>query len=180
MTSTSHPHAFSRFCMHCGQRLSSAVPEGDTQRRMVCIDCGFVHSINPRPVAGTRPVREDGRVLLVRRAIEPRAGSWVFPGGFMDVGETAEEAAVRETREEALLDVTNLRLLGVYTRTGPGVVVIVYEADAIGEAGAGHETTEVAWFDPEQIPWDQLAFDSTTAALQDFLARRPARSATQS
>jgi ADP-ribose pyrophosphatase YjhB (NUDIX family) len=180
MSTTSHPHAFSRYCMHCGQRLSSAVPEGDTQRRMVCIDCGFVHYLNPRPVAGTLPIRDDGSVLLVRRAIEPRIGSWVFPGGFMDVGETAEEAAIRETREEALLDVTNLRLLGVYTRTGPGVVVIVYEADALGEGAAGHETTEVAWFAPDAIPWGDLAFDSTTAALQDFLARWKATSAAQS
>ena len=180
MSTTSHPHAFSRYCMHCGQRLSSGVPHGDTQRRMVCLDCGFVHYLNPRPVAGTLPVRPDGRVLLVRRAIEPRAGSWVFPGGFMDVGETAEEAAARETREEALLEVTNLRLLGVYTRTGPGVVVIVYEADALGEGGAGHETTEVAWFEPERIPWDELAFDSTTAALEDFVARRTAQLGTRS
>ena len=146
MVDTSHPHAFSRFCMHCGQRLTTAVPEGDTKRRFVCLDCGFVHYINPRPVAGTVPVREDGRALLVRRAIEPRAGSWVFPGGFMDVGESAEEAAARETLEEAQLEVRNLQLLGVYTRTGPGVVVIVYEAEAVGEASAGDETLEVRSF----------------------------------
>ena len=95
----SHPHSFSRFCMHCGQRLTTAIPEGDRKRRLVCFDCGFVHYINPRPVAGVIPVREDGHLLLVRRAIEPRIGSWVFPGGFMDVGETAEEAGARETRE---------------------------------------------------------------------------------
>jgi ADP-ribose pyrophosphatase YjhB (NUDIX family) len=167
-----HPHNFSRFCMHCGERLTSATPEGDTKRRLVCIDCGFVHYINPRPVAGVIPVREDGRILLVRRAIEPRLGSWVFPGGFMDVGETAEEAAARETQEEACLLVDGLSLVGVYTRVEPGVVVIVYEGMARSDAACGHETSEVGWFAPDEIPWDELAFDSTTAALEDWVARR--------
>ena len=166
---SSHPHNFSRYCMHCGQRLTSALPEGDTQRRLVCMDCGFIHYINPRPVAGTIPVRADGSVLLIRRDIEPRRGSWVFPGGYMDVGESAEAAAARETLEEAHLEVTNLRLIGVYTRIEPGVVVIVYAADPLGEAEAGHETSEIGWFLPGAIPWTELAFDSTTAALQDLL-----------
>jgi ADP-ribose pyrophosphatase YjhB (NUDIX family) len=169
---TSHPHAFSRFCMHCGQRLTSALPEGDRKRRMVCLDCGFIHYVNPRPVAGTLPVRPDGKLLLLRRAIEPRIGSWVFPGGFMDVGESAEEAAVRETMEEACLEVANLRLSGVYTRPGPGVVVIVFEAEAIGEAAVGEECSELAWFHPVEIPWHDIAFDSTEAALRDWVARR--------
>lgn len=167
-----HPHSFSRYCMHCGQRLTTAVPEGDSKRRLVCLDCGFIHYINPRPVAGTIPVREDGAILLVKRAIEPRIGTWVFPGGYMDVGETAEEAAARETREEALLEVDELSLVGVYTRTGPGVVVIVFEGRALGEGGAGEETTEVAWFAPGDIPWDELAFDSTVWALREWVSRR--------
>lgn len=169
---SSHPHSFSRFCMQCGQRLTSAVPEGDTKRRLVCIDCGFVHYINPRPVAGVIPVREDGRILLTRRDIEPRRGAWGFPGGYMDVGETVEEAAMRETLEEAHLEVADLALIGVYTRSGPGVVVIVYEAVAVGEASPGHETSEVGWFTPAEIPWDELAFDSVEWALRDFVRRR--------
>lgn len=169
----SHPHSFSRFCMHCGQRLTTAVPEGDSRRRLVCMDCGFVHYINPRPVAGTIPVRKsDGHVLLTRRAIDPRIGSWVFPGGYMDIGETAEEAATRETLEEAKLHVENLRLVGVYTRTEPGVVVIVYAAEAVGEAEAGEETSEVRWFHRDELPWDELAFDSTTWALRDWFEGR--------
>lgn len=158
--------------MQCGEPLAPRIPDGDTRERMVCIGCGFVHYLNPRPVAGVIPVRDDGRLLLVRRAIAPRAGTWVFPGGYMDLGESAEEAAVRETREEALLAVTDLALVGVYTRTAPGVVVIVYEGRALGEGGPGDETTEVAWFQPERIPWGELAFDSTHWALRDFLARR--------
>lgn len=169
---THHPHAFSRYCMHCGQRLSSAVPENDNRSRLVCLDCGFIHYINPRPVAGIIPEREDGRLLLVRRAIEPRVGTWVFPGGYMDVDETAEEAAIRETKEEACLEVADLSLLGVYTRPQPGVVVIVYEARALGEAAVGHESSEVRWFAPDAVPWSELAFDSTSAALRDWVRRR--------
>jgi len=167
-----HPHAFSRFCMHCGQRLTSAVPEGDNKRRMVCLDCGFIHYLNPRPVAGVIPVRDDGHVLLTRRSIDPRSGYWVFPGGYMDVGETAEEAAIRETMEEAGLEVGALELVGVFTRPGPGVVVIVYEALARSEAEALHETSEVRWFAPDEIPWDDLAFDSTEWAMRTWAAKR--------
>ena len=166
-----HPHSFSRYCMQCGQRLTTAIPEGDRKRRLVCLDCGFIHYINPRPVAGTIPVRADGRFLLLRRGIQPRIGTWVFPGGYMDVGETAESAAVRETLEEANLEVANLELLGVYTRPEPGVVVIVYVAEATSEASVGEETTEIGWFAPHEIPWDDLAFDSTTAALTDLVRR---------
>lgn len=169
---SSHPHTFSRYCMHCGERLTTALPEGDNRRRLVCIGCNFIHYINPRPVAGTIPVNERGEVLLVRRAIEPRIGAWVFPGGYMDVGETAEEAAIRETLEEAHLEVDMLSLVGVYTRVEPGVVVIVYEGRAITEAEAGHETSEVRWFAAEDIPWAEIAFDSTEAALRDWVARR--------
>jgi ADP-ribose pyrophosphatase YjhB (NUDIX family) len=158
--------------MQCGQRLTTAVPEGDTKRRLVCLDCGFVHYINPRPVAGTIPVRrDDGHILLLRRDIEPQIGYWVFPGGFMDVGETAEEAAARETREEACLEVVDLSLVGVFTRSGPGVVVIVYEGTAVGDAAVGEETSEVRWFAPHEIPWGELAFDSTEAALRAWVAR---------
>lgn len=169
---TNHPHTASRFCMHCGGELAAGRPKGDNRERLMCGSCGFVHYLNPRPVAGTIPVRADGSLLLVRRAIEPRLGYWVFPGGFIDVGETAEEAASRETREEALLEVEALSLVGVYTRTGPGVIVIVYEATALGEASAGDETSEVGWFAPEAIPWDDLAFDTTHWALEEWLRRR--------
>ena len=158
--------------MQCGRGLIERVPRGDTMLRLVCDGCGFVHYLNPRPVAGTIPVREDGALLLVRRAIEPQLGFWVFPGGFMDVGETAEEAAARETREEANLEVDELSLLGVYTRTHAGVVVIVYEARALGEGSAGSETSEIGWFAPDAIPWDELAFDTTHWALEAWLGKR--------
>lgn len=158
--------------MHCGQRLTTAVPEGDARRRLVCLDCGFIHYINPRPVSGALPVRADGSVLLLRRAIEPSLGLWVFPGGYMDVGETAEEAAIRETMEEVNLEVGGLSLLGVFTRVEPGVVVITYEAVASGEASPGPEAAEVRWFRTDEIPWDELAFETTEQALRTWIARR--------
>lgn len=168
---TSHPHALSRYCMHCGERLATGIPPGDKQERLICQGCGFVHYINPRPVAGTIP-EQGGRLLLVRRAIEPRMGTWVFPGGYMDVHETAEEAAARETLEEANLRVDGLSLLGVYTRPGPGVVVVVFEARALGQASIGDEVSEIAWFEPRDIPWEELAFDTTQWALRDWARRR--------
>ncbi len=157
--------------MHCSGKLAFGPWRGSDDDKLVCADCGFVHHLNPRPVAGTIPVRADGSVLLVRRAIRP-IGKWVFPGGFMDLGETPEEAAVRETREEAELEVRDLSLLGVYSRPGPWDVVIVYESTAQGDAKAGDETTEVRWFTPDEIPWADLAFDTTELALRDHLARR--------
>jgi ADP-ribose pyrophosphatase YjhB (NUDIX family) len=89
----------------------------------------------------------------------------------MDIGETTQEAAARETMEEAHLEVANLSLLGVYTRVEPGVVVVVYAADAVGEAEVGHETSEIRWFAPDEVPWPELAFDSTIAALRDLFIR---------
>ena len=98
----------------------------------------------------------------------------------MDVGESAEEAARRETLEEVNLEVENLQLIGVFTRIEPGVVVIVYEAEALGEGSAGDETSEVRWFAPAEIPWAEIAFDSTEAALRRWLEKRETASTTAS
>jgi ADP-ribose pyrophosphatase YjhB (NUDIX family) len=168
-----HPQQDSHFCMRCGGPLSMRPWREGGEDKLVCGDCGFVHHMNPRPVAGIIAVRDDGRILLVRRAIRP-IGRWVFPGGFMDLGETPEEAATRETREEAHLEVRDLSLFAVYSRPGPWDVVIVYDAKADGDAKPGDETTEVGWFSEGEIPWDELAFETTKRALQDYLDRREA------
>lgn len=160
------------FCIFCAAGLEERELAGDQRPRLVCRGCERVHYLNPRPVGATVPER-DGRVVLLRRAIEPRYGAWVFPGGFMELGETAEQAALRETREEAGLEVKLSGLLGVYTRPVPGVVVIVYRALALNEPRPLDEALEVAWFSRDEIPWTELAFDTTEQALRDWSASSP-------
>jgi ADP-ribose pyrophosphatase YjhB (NUDIX family) len=167
-----------RFCHQCGGRLQERVPEGEDRPRLVCNHCGFIHYVNPKVVVGAIPERA-GRVLLMRRAIEPRYGAWTFPGGFMEVDETAEEAALREAEEEVGLSLKLGRLLGVYSRPGPGVLVVVFRARAGREPPRpGHECLSVGWFRPEEIPWEELAFDTTRSALRDWVALRKRRGRT--
>jgi len=161
-----HPHHGSRFCMSCGEMTVAAGREGSRE----CPVCGFAHRLHPRPCAAGLPVR-DGRFLLVRRDIEPRRGLWQVPGGFMELGESPAEAAARELREEALLETGTMRLLGVYTPVVNSLVVIAYEAEALNEGGAGHETQEVRWFRPEETPWDELSFSSSEFAIRDWMRR---------
>lgn len=159
------------YCPQCGGRLRLQPVPRDTRQRLVCQACGFIFYQDPKVAACTIPVL-DGRVVLVRRAINPGRGLWVFPGGYMDRDETVEAAAVRETLEEVNLQVRVTGLVGVYSyRTG--VVVIVYHVDVLGgELQTDHESLEVRTFSPKEIPWDQLAFPSTRDALQDFLRQR--------
>lgn len=161
-----------QYCSACGHPLQLVRPHGEERERHWCAACGRIHYVNPTPVAAVLPVHE-GRVLLLRRAIAPRAGTWVFPGGFIEWGETAEQAAVREAREEAGIDVTLAGVIGVYSRPGPGVIIAVWQgAVAVPSARPGPEASEVVWFSPEDIPWDDLAFDTTEQALRDWVARR--------
>jgi ADP-ribose pyrophosphatase YjhB (NUDIX family) len=111
------------------------------------------------------------RLLLMRRALEPRRGAWTMPGGFVEVGESTEEAAVREADEEVGLPLEISKLLGVYSRPAVGIVVVVYRARALREdAQAGEEALEVSWFTAETIPWHDLAFETTVHALRDWVA----------
>lgn len=137
----------------------------------MCRGCGFVFYLDSKVAAGTIPVL-DGKVVLLKRAIEPGYGKWVFPGGLVDRGETVEAAAVRETKEEVNLNVRPLDLLGVYSYPGRPVIVVVYRAEVIGgELRPGDEALEARVFDNQEIPWDELAFPSTRDALRDLLGR---------
>lgn len=136
---------------------------------MVCDSCGYIHYRNPTPVAGTIPVT-DGGVWLLRRAVAPRIGYWTFPAGFMELGETVEEAAVRETREELNLQVEIERLLNVYSWSHLHTIHIIYVARAVSSPSAGSEALDFGLFAPNEIPWDDLAFNTTHAALRDWLA----------
>jgi ADP-ribose pyrophosphatase YjhB (NUDIX family) len=129
-----------------------------------------VHYVNPRLVAAVLPER-DGRVLLLRRAIEPSYGLWTFPGGYLELGESAEAGAEREAMEEVGLEVRAGAVLGVYTLTAQGTVLVVYRGTtASGDPARGPETLDTAWFEPHQIPWPNLAFETTAAALSDWLS----------
>lgn len=162
-----------RYCQLCGHDLIERLIESERRPRFVCETCGFVHYMNPRVVSSVI-VEHDGMIVLQQRAMEPRAGYWTFPGGFLEIGERAEDGAVREAREEVGLDVTLTGLQGVYTRTRVGIVLVVYTgiADSHDAIVADAESTAVRWFAPAEIPWDDLAFDSTTAALRDWVSVR--------
>ncbi|MGH2357740.1 MAG: NUDIX hydrolase [Candidatus Limnocylindria bacterium] len=170
LTMGEEPH----FCPACGQPVEARVLEEDHRPRLVCPD-GHVTWRNPRIVVGTLPVRA-GRVYLARREIEPGAGRWTYPGGFLEVGEAAQEGARRETEEETRLLVEVGQLIGAYSRPHVGVVTLVFEAGVVGgEAAPGAETTEVRDFGPDEIPWDELAFSTVESALRDWVASLPGR-----
>jgi ADP-ribose pyrophosphatase YjhB (NUDIX family) len=148
------------------------VIEEDHRPRLVCAD-GHVTWRNPRLVVGTLPVRA-GRVFLARRSLEPGAGGWTYPGGFLEIGESAQEGARRETEEETQLRVEVGRLIGAYSRPHVGVVALIYEAAVVGgEALPGDETSEVRDFAPDEIPWSALAFTTVESALRDWVASLP-------
>lgn len=142
--------------------------EEEDRDRLVCGSCDHIHYVNPPAVAGTIP-ETNGRVWLLRRAIEPRYGFWTFPAGFIEMGESTEEAAARETREELGMDIRITGLLGVFSRAAWSNVLVVYGAEPLSAATGGHETLEYRLFAPEEIPWSELAFPSTREALQTWV-----------
>lgn len=158
-----------RFCGRCGTELATRTIEG--KERSVCPRCGQVWYRDPKVAACTVPLL-DGGVVLLRRAISPGKGLWVFPGGYMDVGETVEEAAVRETREECHLDVRCTGVLGLYSYRSSPVVIVVFRAEVVGgELRPGPESLEAGTFFAERVPWRELAFPSTADALTDLFER---------
>jgi ADP-ribose pyrophosphatase YjhB (NUDIX family) len=170
MSSTPAPTEY-RFCPRCAGALDSRRLKETEPERLVCAGCGFVFYLDPKVAACTIAML-DGGVVLLRRAIEPSLGKWVFPGGFVDRGETVAAAAVRETLEEVNLRVSLTGILDAYSYAGSQVVVIVYAAEVVGgRLEARDECLEVRTFAPEEIPWDDLAFDSTRAALRDYVHR---------
>jgi ADP-ribose pyrophosphatase YjhB (NUDIX family) len=162
-----------RFCPVCGAPLEPRVLRVGEPARLVCTSgaCGFVFYLDPKLAVGTIITDEDGRIVLVKRAIEPGYGKWVFPGGYVDRGEEVMMAAIREAREETGLDVRIGRLIGIYSYAGRTPIIIVYAASIVGgELAVDEEGLEARWFAPDTIPWDELAFLSTREALRDFLA----------
>ena len=160
------------FCSACGAELELRVPAGDDRDRFVCVSCEIVHYVNPRIIVGCLAVH-DGRILLCRRAIEPRYGLWTLPAGFMENGETTREGAARETWEEAQGRVRDLELYRVFDVPYISQVYMFYRCTLVeGEHGVGPESLETALFDEKEIPWEEIAFPVVRETLRDFLDDR--------
>lgn len=171
-----HPHeqaqAF-KFCPVCGSPLEPRVLKITEPKRLVCTNnaCGFIFYLDPKIAVGTI-IRVAGgdRIVLVKRAIEPGYGKWVFPGGFVDRGEEIKLAAIREAKEESGLDVRLDHLVNIYSYAGRAPIIVVYAATMLsGDMTTDDENLEVREFGIEEIPWDDLAFLSTSEALRDYL-----------
>ncbi|MEW5889737.1 MAG: NUDIX hydrolase [Pseudomonadota bacterium] len=162
------------FCSHCGAPVVVRIPPGDTLPRHVCDRCGAIHYQNPKLVIGAIPEWED-KILLCRRAIEPRYGLWTLPAGFMENAETTAEAAARETLEEAR---ARIEITGLYSLINvPHInqVHLLYRARLLdADFGPGEESLEVALFDESAIPWDRIAFRSIAMTLRFYYEDRKA------
>jgi 8-oxo-dGTP diphosphatase len=164
-----HGHIEYRFCPRCGGGLEKRSIKAIEPKRLVCQTCSFIFYQDPKVVAGAI-FTLNGGVVLLKRGVEPAMGKWVFPGGYVDRGETVEEAALRETREESQLEIVIGSLLNVYSYPRSPNIIIVYAARiAGGKLAAGDESVEAATFLPGDIPWDDLAFDSTRDALKEYI-----------
>jgi ADP-ribose pyrophosphatase YjhB (NUDIX family) len=160
-----------QFCPRCGGSLERRLLKTTEPERPVCTRCGFVFYLDPKVAVGTIIRSDNDRLVLVRRAIEPGYGKWVFPGGYVDRGEPLTMAAMREAREECGLDVRLDGLINVYSYPGRAPVIVVYAATAVGgQLCADDECLEAAEMTATDIPWDELAFRSTRDALRDYLA----------
>jgi 8-oxo-dGTP diphosphatase len=173
MTSERHHHAHGhveyRFCPRCGGDLEKRMVKATEPKRLVCLNCSFIFYQDPKVVAGTIFTIER-EIVLLKRGVEPAMGKWVFPGGYVDRGESVQEAAVRETREESQMEVRLGPLLNVYSYPRSPNVIVVYTGDVVsGELAAGDESVEAGAFAKTEIPWDDLAFDSTRDALNDYI-----------
>ena len=163
-----------KFCSDCAAPLSIKIPDGDTRERSVCVSCGAIHYINPRNVVGSIPVHSD-QVLLCRRAIEPRLGYWTLPAGFMEIGESTSEGAVRETLEEAGAIIEIGALYSLLNVPHAEHVHLFYLAKMSSpHFSAGEESLEVALFHEHEIPWKEIAFPTVKQTLEWFFADRTA------
>lgn len=163
-----------KYCSHCGTPVELRVPEGDHLPRAVCPSCGQIHYVNPKVIVGC--VAEwEGRILMCRRAIEPRLGLWTFPAGFLEMGETSVEGAARETQEEAQAEVAIDGLLAVLSVPRVSQIYLVHRGRLLNpHHGPTPESAETLLMSEAEIPWDAIAFPTVYHGLRFFFADRSA------
>lgn len=160
------------FCIVCGHKTEEQIPLGDHKLRRVCGNCGHIHYENPKLICGALAVW-DNKVLLCRRAIEPRYGLWTLPAGYMELFETMEEGAARETREEAEAEIDIEHLYCMYNIPRIGQIYVLFKALLKdGVFGAGEESIESRLFEEHEIPWSELAFPSVECTLRHYFEDR--------
>lgn len=161
-----------KFCSECGQTVSARIPAGDTRSRFICDHCETIHYQNPRIVAGVLATHER-HVLLCRRAIEPRMGYWTLPAGYMENGETTEEAALRETWEEARANMQGQELYMLFNLPHINQVYMFFRGELADlDFCAGDESLEVKLFSEDEIPWTELAFPTVGKTLKQYFIDR--------
>lgn len=157
-----------KFCTQCGGPVSKKIPQDDNRERHVCNDCGFIHYHNPNAVVGTLPYCGD-KVLLCKRGIEPRKGLWTLPAGFLELGETLQEGALRETKEETNSTVKIDDIYFMFDIPQIGQFYVLYKASIEENSySPTTESLEVELFSYDEIPWDELAFPFVPIALEQF------------
>lgn len=161
-----------KFCSHCGHPVSLLTPAGDNRERFVCDDCGAIHYSNPNNVCGAI-LTWQGKILLCKRAIEPRYGLWTLPAGFMENHETVAEGAARESLEEANAKAGKLDLFGVFSLPHISQVYLMFRGELVSDdVSPGVESLQTGLFDIDEIPWDALAFPVVTRCLKLFIEQQ--------
>ena len=162
-----------QFCCQCGEPITITIPEGDNRKRHVCLSCGYIQYQNPKVVTGCIPVWED-KILLCKRAIEPRYGYWTLPAGFMENGETLAQGAERETWEEACAPLRDTTLYAVYSLPRISQVYVMFRANLLSpdDYGIGVESLDTGLFEEHEIPWDEIAFRVVEKTLKRYLEER--------
>lgn len=157
------------YCLHCGSPAHHKIPEGDTRPRLVCSSCGYIHYENPKVICGVLAIHEQ-KILLCRRAIEPRYGFWTLPAGFMEIGESMRQGAVREMNEEAEATSHQPRLYCLFDLPHIGQIHVMYLGTLKdGQFGVGTESLECQLFAIDEIPWDEISFRTVEMTLRAYI-----------
>lgn len=158
-----------KFCSNCGESVTIKYIEEEKQSRHYCESCNTIHYKNPIVVVGCLPIWED-KILLCKRAIQPRYGYWTLPAGYLEIGETVQDGAIRETWEEANARVTNLKLYSVYNLIKVGQIYLLFLADLEDlDFSPGVESLDVKLFSIDQIPWSEIAFKPVQFTLEKYI-----------